>query len=184
MRWQILPIAPDGTLLLKDQTRPSGCKLQGTMAIIQCNEPGMKQGNSNLVAVHPDTLEVLDSIALPEPATVPHVITMFEGRIAIYLGVNSGALRYFWDPQAKKISQDTSWVVKPMKEGQTTSDAPSILGDWIVLQTNGIGVGVHYPVPIHRQKAYAELGYAAGHHQAAHERDYPALPRGLLLPRI
>ena len=134
-----LTIAPDGTLILKDQTRPSGCKLQGTMAIIQCNEPGMKQGNSNLVAVHPDTLEVLDSLALPEPATVPHVITMFEGRIAIYLGVNSGALRYFWDPQAKKLSQDTSWVVKPMKEGQTTSDAPSILGDWIVLQTNGIG---------------------------------------------
>ena len=54
-----LTIAPDGTLILKDQTRPSGCKLQGTMAIIQCNEPGMKQGNSNLVAVHPDTLEVL-----------------------------------------------------------------------------------------------------------------------------
>lgn len=134
-----LTIAPDGTLLLKDQTRPSGCKLQGTMAIIQCNEPGMKQGNSNLVAVHADTLEVLDSIALPEPATVPHVITMFEGRIAIYLGVNSGALRYFWDPKAKKLSQDTSWVVKPMKEGQTTSDAPSIIGDWIVLQTNGIG---------------------------------------------
>jgi hypothetical protein len=26
-----------------------------------------------------------------------------------------------------------------MKEGQTTSDAPSILGDWIVLQTNGLG---------------------------------------------
>ena len=134
-----LTIAPDGTLILKDQTRPSGCKLQGTMAIIQCNGPGMKQGNSNMVAVDPDTLEVLDSIALPEPATVPHIITMFEGRIAIYLGVNSGALRYFWDPATKKLSQDTSWVVKPMERGQTTSDAPSLLGDWIVLQTNGIG---------------------------------------------
>jgi hypothetical protein len=134
-----LTIAPDGTVILKDQTRPSGCKLQGTMAILQCNQPGMKQGNSNLVAMHPDTLEVLDSIALPEPATVPHVITMFEGRIAIYLGVDSGALRYFWDPQTKKLSQDTGWVVKPMQKGQTTSDAPSILGDWIVLQTNGIG---------------------------------------------
>ena len=134
-----LTIAPDGTLILKDQTRPGGCKLQGTMAIMQCDEPGMKQGNSNLVAVHPETLEVLDSLALPEPATVPHVITMFEGRIAIYLGVNSGALRYFWDPAAKKLSQDTSWVVKPMQKGQTTSDAPSLLGEWIVLQTNGIG---------------------------------------------
>lgn len=134
-----LTIAPDGTLILKDQTRPSGCKLQGTMAIIQCNAPDMKQGNSNMVAVNPDTLEVLDSIALPEPATVPHIITMFEGRIAIYLGVNSGALRYFWDPATKKLSQDTSWIVKPMEKGQTTSDAPSLLGDWIVLQTNGIG---------------------------------------------
>jgi hypothetical protein len=134
-----LTIAPDGTLILKDQTRPGGCKLQGTMAIMQCNEPGMKQGNSNLVAVRPETLEVLDSIALPEPATVPHVITMFGGRIAIYLGVNSGALRFFWDPATRKLSQDTSWIVSPMKKGQTTSDAPSILGDWIVLQTNGIG---------------------------------------------
>jgi hypothetical protein len=134
-----LTIAPDATLILKDQTRPSGCTLQGTMAIIQCAQPGMKQGNSNMVAVHPDTLEVLDSIALPEPATVPHVIAMLEGRIAIYLGVDSGALRYFWDPATRKLAQDTSWVVSPMQKGQTTSDAPSILGDWIVLQTNGLG---------------------------------------------
>jgi hypothetical protein len=53
--------------------------------------------------------------------------------------VNSGALRYFWDPAAKKLSQDKSWVVSPMQKGQTTSDAPSLLGGWIVLQTNGIG---------------------------------------------
>ena len=146
-----LTIAPDGTLILKDQTRPTGCTLQGTIAIIKCAQEGMKQGASNMVAVDPDTLEVLDSIALPEPATVPHIIMNFEGRIAIYVGVNSGALRYFWDPAAKKLSHDTSWVVTPMEKGQTTSDAPSALGDWIVLQTNGIGsdtvassiVGVH-----------------------------------------
>jgi len=134
-----LTIAPDGTVILQDQTRPTGCTLQGTMAILKCSVEGMKQGASNMVAVHPDTLEVLDSVALPEPATVPHIITMFEGRIAIYVGVNSGALRYFWDPAARKLSQDKSWVVSPMQKGQTTSDAPSILGDWIVLQTDGIG---------------------------------------------
>ena len=44
---------------------------------------------------------------------------------AIYIGVDSGALRYFWDPKTKKLSQDQSWVVKPMEKGQTTSDAPS-----------------------------------------------------------
>jgi dTDP-4-amino-4,6-dideoxygalactose transaminase len=31
-----------------------------------------------------------------------------------------------------------------------------------VLQAAGIGTGIHYPVPVHLQKAYASLGYAAG----------------------
>ncbi len=134
-----LTVAPDRTLILKNQTRPTGSQDQGTMAIIKGVDAGLKQGNSELVAVNPDTLEILDHLSLPEPATVPHIITMFQGKIAIYIGVNSGALRYFWDPATKKLSQDTTWVVSPMQKGQTTSDAPSLLGDWIVLQTNGIG---------------------------------------------
>jgi hypothetical protein len=64
---------------------------------------------------------------------------MFEGRIAIYLGVDSGCRRGFWDPVARELSMDDTWHVKPMQPGQTTADAPSILGDWIVLQTNGLG---------------------------------------------
>ena len=103
-----------------------------------CSEKGMKQGNSELVAINPDTLEVIDAIALPQPSSVPHTITMFEGKIAIYIGANSGAFRYFWDPKAKKLSQDTSWIPSVLEDGQTTPAAPSILGEWVVFQTDGI----------------------------------------------
>jgi hypothetical protein len=134
-----LTIAPDGTIILKNQTRPTGYDKQGTLAIVHGVAAGFKQPNSTLVAVDPATLEVLDQLMMPEPSTTPHTITMIDGKIAIYTGVDSGALRYFWDPKTKKLSQDTTWVVHPMAEGQTTSDAPSMLGDWIILQTNGIG---------------------------------------------
>jgi hypothetical protein len=134
-----LTIAPDGTLILKDQTRPTGCTEQGTLAIFSGLKKGLKQGNSVLVAVHPDTLEVMHWLQLPEPATTPHGIAMFDDRIAIYVSADAHAFRYFWDPRTKKLSLDESWVVAYLQEGQTTGDAPGIMGDWIVIQTNGIG---------------------------------------------
>jgi hypothetical protein len=134
-----LTIAPDGTVILKNQTRPTGFDEQGTLAIVKGVAAGFKQPPSTMVAVDPESLEVLDEIQLPEPSTTPHVITMFEGRIAIYIGVDSGAMRYFWDPATKKLSRDETWTVSPMEKGQTTSDAPSLMGDWIILQTNGLG---------------------------------------------
>ncbi len=131
-----LTIAPDGTLILKDQTRPLGCTLQGTVAILKCTG---KQPNSQLVAVDPSTLQVLDDIPLPEPSDVPHAITMFDGKIAIYIGMNRSARRAFWDPGTKKLALDQSWAIYPMQEGQTTATAPTLIGDWIGFQLNGAG---------------------------------------------
>jgi len=133
-----LTIAPDGTLILKDQTRPVGCTLQGTMAIIKCVDEGMKEPNSVLVAVDPDTLEVLDSLPLPEPAPSPHIIAPYQDRVAIYMGMSETAARYFWDPQAKKLSADESWMVQTLEEGQHAMTAPAIIGDWVAFQTNGL----------------------------------------------
>ncbi len=133
-----LTIAPDGTLILKDQTRPIGCTLQGTMAIIACAKKGMKQPNSVLVAVDPKTLEVLDSLNLPEPAPSPHIVAPYGDKIAIYMGMIETAARFFWDPERKKLSADESWQIKPLAEGQQAMTAPTVVGDWIAIQTNGL----------------------------------------------
>jgi hypothetical protein len=139
VNYKHLTIAPDRTLILKCQTRPIGSTDQGTMAIIAGVMAGLKQPNSHLVAVHPDTLKVLHDIPLPEPSSSPHIIAIFDGKIAIYVPLNSGVLRCFWDPTAKKLSRDDTWVVKPMKPGQTTATAPTLIGDWVAIQTNGAG---------------------------------------------
>ncbi len=134
-----LTVAPDGTLILKDQTRPTGFTEQGSVAILRGIMKGFTQSNSQIVAVDPDTLDILDTVSMSEPATTPHCITMFEGRIAIYIAADVHAFRYLWDPVTKKLSQDKSWMVAYLQPGQTTGDAPGIMGDWIVIQTNGIG---------------------------------------------
>jgi hypothetical protein len=64
---------------------------------------------------------------------------MYDDKIAIYASGNKAMYRYFWDPQAQKLSQDTSWVISDyLQPGQTTGDAPGVLGDFIVVQTNGL----------------------------------------------
>lgn len=138
VNYKHVTVAPDGTLILKNQTRPIGCTLPGTMGIIDCVARGMKMPPSHLVAVNPDTLEVLDHLDLPAPAASPHIVDMLGDKIAIYIGTDSSMLRYFWDPQAKKLSADESWIVHPLKEGQTALTAGSVVGDWIAVQTNGL----------------------------------------------
>lgn len=139
VNYKHLTIAPDGTLILKCQTLPEGATGQGTMAIIKGVMAGLPQPNSHMVAVDRDSLEVLAEINLPEPSSAPHIIDMLGDRIAIYVPLNSGLMRCFWDPKAKKLSRDSSWVMKPMLPGQTASTAPTVVGDWIAIQTNGIG---------------------------------------------
>jgi hypothetical protein len=134
-----LTIAPDRTLIFKNQTRPAGCRLQGTLGIIKCIQEGMKLPKSVLVAVNPDTLKVLDMLQLPEPAPAPHIVTKFHDRIAVYVGMTESVRRYFWDPAARKLSADDSWVVFPIRKGQSTATAPTVIGNWIVVQLNGAG---------------------------------------------
>jgi hypothetical protein len=155
VNYKHLTIAPDRTLILKCQTRPTGSKEQGTMAIFRGLMAGLKQGNSHLVAVHPDTLEVLHDIPLPEPSSSPHIIGEVDRKIVIYVPLDTGMMRCVWDPTAKKLSNDDTWVVKPMKPGQTTSTAATLVGDWVAIQTNGAGSdkAASSIVAVHRKDA-------------------------------
>ena len=134
-----LTVAPDGALILKNQSRPVGENGQGSLAMIKGLQKGLKMANSELVAVDPRTLEVLDAAPLPEAAGSPHTITTFQGKIAIYIPGATHMLRYFWDPATKKFSQDKSWAISYLQPGQTAGTAPAEMGDWIVITTNGPG---------------------------------------------
>lgn len=93
---------------------------------------------ASVLAVNAETLEVIDELQLPEPAPSPHIITMFDGKIAIYVGLNQSLRRYFWDPYAKRLSADENWQVFPMQDGQSAATAPSVIGDRISVQLNGL----------------------------------------------
>lgn len=135
-----LTVAPDGTLILKNQTRPPGTTEQGTMAMIKAVRKGLDLPPSIFVAVDGKTLEVLDTVQLPELAATPHGIAINDGRIAVYACATQAAYRCLWDPGSKRLSLDESWVVSGyLADGQSTGDAPGVMGDWIVIQTNGIG---------------------------------------------
>lgn len=134
-----LTIAPDGTLIIKNQTRATPCDIQGSLAAFQCPGGVAASPGSNICAVDPDTFEVYDDIGVPENTVTPHAVTMFDGRIAIYAPSYLKTYRFFWDPATKKLSMDPDWVIDSYLEpGQTSGDAPGILGDWVVIQTNGL----------------------------------------------
>jgi outer membrane protein assembly factor BamB len=131
-------VAPDGTLILISQARPKGSTLQGSFAWVKGFLEGQPMQASVIVAVDPDTLNVLDWTQMPSASIPAHIVTTFEDKIAIYATAIVNTYRYFWDPKTKKLSEDKSWVAPYVGKGQTPGAAPGVLGEWIVIQANGV----------------------------------------------
>jgi hypothetical protein len=169
INYKELTIAPDGTIILRSQNRPENCNQQGGGGLTACTDsaggPHMKP--SPFLAIDPDTLEVYDELVAPEDSATPTIIVPYQDKIAIYTAMLKNAYRFFWDPETKTLSQDESWVVPYLQKGQTVGDAPTYMGDWIVIQTNGIGsdttasslvaINVDDPTNIQRIKPFGEL---------------------------
>jgi len=108
-----------------------------------------------------------------------HEMEGYNGRLdAIQAGILSVKLRHLktWNEQRREIAhryneyfKDSKFVITPFEpdwsravyhlyavrvEGRERLQAD--------LARQNIGTGIHYPVPLHQQKAYAHLGYRAG----------------------
>jgi hypothetical protein len=141
INYKELTVAPDATIILRSQNRPENCNQQGGGGLESCSQSagGPEQKPSPMLAIDPDTLKVEDSLVMPEDSATPTLIAPYKGKIAIYSAMIKHAYRVFWDPAAKKLTLDESWEPSYLAKGQTVGDAPTYMGNWIVIQTNGIG---------------------------------------------
>jgi hypothetical protein len=141
LNYKELTVAPDGTIILRSQNRPENCNQEGGGGLVGCSQSagGPQQKPSAMLAIDPDTLRVYDSLVMPEDSATPTIIAPYQGKFAIYSAMLKNAYRALWDPQTKQLTLDKPWVASYLAKGQTVGDAPTLMGNWIIIQTNGIG---------------------------------------------
>jgi dTDP-4-amino-4,6-dideoxygalactose transaminase len=108
-----------------------------------------------------------------------HDIEGYNGRLdAIQAGILSVKLRHLpmWTEQRRKLAARYDQLLQAIceiKRPEELSYSKAVYHLYVVrvqerdalqrhLAQAGIGTGVHYPTPVHLQKAYTWLGYARG----------------------
>ena len=131
-------VAPDsqGTLLIKTQNRSVGCPTQGNFAISTCVDDYGDSPNTTVVAVDPVTMKNIDALELDQNVVARGVATEHDGTIYIYMNAAETLVRVIWDPVTQELTQDKSWAPKVLLEGQTAGASPTVLGDWVIANTN------------------------------------------------
>lgn len=127
----------DGNIVLKSFNRPVGCPLNGySAAAYKCPGAPASANPSVLSVVDPKTWKVLDSIQSSENSAGRITASEFNGKNYAYFAGTSNVFRYVWD--GNHITLDKTWGPVPyLKPGQTLAGAVMILGDWMILTTNG-----------------------------------------------
>lgn len=135
----------DGTLVMKNLARVPGCKEQGFFAVVNC--PNLeKTPPSTMVVVNSKNLAVLASKQMEQMIGGRITAAEFNGKKYAYVAGPTKLYRYLWD--GKNISLDTSWgPVSYLQSGETGASAVSILGDQVLLMTNG-GAPTQTPLSI------------------------------------
>jgi hypothetical protein len=133
---------PDGTIIAKTVYRQVGCPCQGFSAFLEC--PGAAGvTNSLIVAINPQTLEVIDQIEAKEFTVGRLTCVQFAGKNCIYLPGQTNIYRYLFE--TNHLSLDTSWgpvAYLELGSGQTPASSVAVMNDWIVFADNGTPVNV------------------------------------------
>jgi hypothetical protein len=128
---------PDGTIVLKSLYRVAGCTLNGPSALLECPD-ARNVPASVLLSVDPETMQIIDNITLPAPASARPTITRYRGVDYVYLmEKTSNAVRY--SVQDGIFTLDTGWTPAAVPfDGQTPGGSPIIMNDWVLGATNSI----------------------------------------------
>jgi hypothetical protein len=125
----------NGTIIAKSVNRQKGCQEEGFSAFLKCPNP-TSVPPSVLVAIDHTTFKVIAQITLPEMVAGRITTTTYKGANYIYLAGTSKVYRYKFS--GNSFALDPSWgPVDYLKSGQTPAPAIAILGNYVVLQTNG-----------------------------------------------
>lgn len=124
----------DGLIVAKSIHRRPGCAAQDFAAFLRCPTDGVAP--SSVAVVDPERMTVVASATAPEHVRFRVTVTRLDGADLIYLPGDTRLHRYRW--RAGRLERDADWSVDYLQPGQTAGTAVAALGDWVVIQTNGI----------------------------------------------
>lgn len=121
----------DGTIFTKPIYR--SCAERGGQALLKCPDATTP---SILLAIDPDTLEIIANVPVPEPVFGRLIVGTHGEDDYVYMQGAKNLFRFRWDGEALAI--DNQWgFVNVLSEGQTVAASPSVGDEWLFFQTNG-----------------------------------------------
>jgi hypothetical protein len=167
----------DGTLIAKTVYREAGCTNQGFSAFLHCPNP-TNVPNSLIVAINPQTLQVIDQIEAEEFTGGRVSCVRFAGKNRIYLPGTSKIYRYLFENQ--HLSLDSSWgpvTYLDPASGQNPATAVAVMNDWVVFADNALPANAAGSSPWLTVMAINQAD-ASKHFEVQPFKPYP-VPQGL-----
>lgn len=123
----------DGRIVTKSIHRKPGCKEPDFMAFLACDTSGMAA--STIALVNPETMQVEQTLIAPEHIRFRATVAMLDGVEYVYMPGEERIRRYKYE--GGKLHED-AWSATYRAPGQAPATAVAALGEWIIIQPNGI----------------------------------------------